>query len=28
LYENIKKKFSNFAVRLTEVNTNPVKYFI
>ena len=28
LYENIRKKFSNFAVRLTEVNTNPVKYFI
>ena len=28
LYEIIQKKFSNFAVRLTEVNTNPVKYFI
>jgi dinuclear metal center YbgI/SA1388 family protein len=28
LYDNIRKKFSNFAVRLTEVNTNPVKYFI
>jgi hypothetical protein len=28
LYENIRKKFTNFAVRLTEVNTNPVKYFI
>jgi len=28
LYENIQNKFSNFAVRLTEVNTNPVKYFI
>ena len=28
LYENITKKFTNFAVRLTEVNTNPVKYFI
>jgi hypothetical protein len=28
LYEIIKKKFSTFAVRLTEVNTNPVKYFI
>ena len=28
LYEIIRKKFSNFAVRLTEVNTNPVKYFI
>ena len=27
LYENIKKKFSNFAVRLTVINTNPVKYF-
>lgn len=28
LYEIIRKKFANFAVRLTEVNTNPVKYFI
>jgi hypothetical protein len=28
LHDNIRKKFSNFAVRLTEVNTNPVKYFI
>jgi len=28
LYEIIRKKFTNFAVRLTEVNTNPVKYFI
>ncbi len=28
LYEIIKKKFSTFALRLTEVNTNPVKYFI
>jgi dinuclear metal center YbgI/SA1388 family protein len=28
LYEIIRKKFINFAVRLTEVNTNPVKYFI
>jgi len=28
LYDIIRKKFSNFAVRLTEVNTNPVKYFI
>ncbi|WP_259071942.1 Nif3-like dinuclear metal center hexameric protein [Mucilaginibacter sp. X4EP1] len=28
LYEIIQKKFANFAVRLTEVNTNPVKYFI
>lgn len=28
LYDIIQKKFSNFAVRLTEVNTNPIKYFI
>jgi dinuclear metal center YbgI/SA1388 family protein len=28
LYEIIRKKFSTFALRLTEVNTNPVKYFI
>ncbi|MDB5015859.1 MAG: Nif3-like dinuclear metal center hexameric protein [Mucilaginibacter sp.] len=28
LYEIIRKKFSTFAIRLTEVNTNPVKYFI
>jgi len=28
LYEIIRNKFTNFAVRLTEVNTNPVKYFI
>jgi dinuclear metal center YbgI/SA1388 family protein len=28
LYEIIREKFTNFAVRLTEVNTNPVKYFI
>jgi len=28
LYEIIQKKFSTFALRLTEVNTNPVKYFI
>ena len=28
LYDIIRKKFTNFAVRLTEVNTNPVKYFI
>jgi dinuclear metal center YbgI/SA1388 family protein len=28
LYEIITKKFTNFAVRLTEINTNPVKYFI
>lgn len=28
LYDIIRKKFSNFAVRLTEINTNPVKYFI
>jgi len=28
LYEIIRKKFTTFALRLTEVNTNPVKYFI
>jgi len=28
LYDIIRKKFPNFAVRLTEINTNPVKYFI
>jgi dinuclear metal center YbgI/SA1388 family protein len=28
LYEIIQKKFANFAVRLTEINTNPVKYYI
>ncbi|WDF55390.1 Nif3-like dinuclear metal center hexameric protein [Mucilaginibacter sp. KACC 22063] len=28
LYEIIQKKFANFAVRLTEINTNPIKYFI
>lgn len=28
LYDIIQKKFANFAVRLTEINTNPVKYFI
>jgi hypothetical protein len=28
LFEIIRKKFSTFALRLTEVNTNPVKYFI
>jgi len=28
LYDIIRKKFTNFALRLTEVNTNPVKYFI
>jgi len=28
LYEIIQKKFTTFALRLTEVNTNPVKYFI
>ncbi|MVN92542.1 Nif3-like dinuclear metal center hexameric protein [Mucilaginibacter aquatilis] len=28
LYEIIQKKFSNFALRLTEINTNPIKYFI
>ncbi|MEJ6505353.1 MAG: Nif3-like dinuclear metal center hexameric protein [Crocinitomicaceae bacterium] len=27
IYENLKEKFSNFALHLTEVNTNPVKYF-
>jgi dinuclear metal center YbgI/SA1388 family protein len=28
LYDIISKKFSTFAVRLTKVNTNPVKYYI
>jgi dinuclear metal center YbgI/SA1388 family protein len=28
LYEIIREKFSNFAIRLTEINTNPIKYFI
>ena len=28
LYEIITKKFTTFAVRLTEINTNPVKYYI
>ena len=28
LYEIIQKKFANFAIRLTEINTNPVKYYI
>jgi dinuclear metal center YbgI/SA1388 family protein len=28
LVEIIQKKFANFAVRLTEVNTNPIKYLI
>jgi dinuclear metal center YbgI/SA1388 family protein len=28
IVEIIKKKFANFAVRLTEVNTNPIKYLI
>jgi dinuclear metal center YbgI/SA1388 family protein len=28
LFEIISKKFSNFAVRLTRINTNPVKYYI
>ncbi|HVW94446.1 MAG TPA: Nif3-like dinuclear metal center hexameric protein [Mucilaginibacter sp.] len=28
LYEIITKKFTNFAVRLTAINTNPVKYYI
>lgn len=27
IYENLKEKFSNFALHLTEENTNPVKYF-
>tara|TARA_B100001287_G_scaffold190842_1_gene161225 strand:+ start:3749 stop:4843 length:1095 start_codon:yes stop_codon:yes gene_type:complete len=26
IYENLKEKFSNFALHLTEENTNPVKY--
>jgi len=25
-YKIIQKYFSNFAIRLTEINTNPVKY--
>jgi dinuclear metal center YbgI/SA1388 family protein len=28
LHDIIQKKFPNFAVRLTEISTNPVKYFI
>jgi putative NIF3 family GTP cyclohydrolase 1 type 2 len=28
LYDIIRKKFPSFAVRLTEINTNPIKYFI
>ena len=28
LYDIIQKKFTTFAVRLTAINTNPVKYFI
>jgi len=28
LYEIIQKKFTTFALRLTAINTNPVKYFI
>lgn len=28
LYDIIKKNFPNFAIRLTEINTNPVKYLI
>jgi dinuclear metal center YbgI/SA1388 family protein len=28
LYDIIRKKFPNFAIRLTEINTNPIKYFI
>lgn len=27
IYENLKKKFTKFAVHLSEVNTNPVNYF-
>ncbi len=27
LYELINKKFPKFAVRLSEINTNPIKYF-
>jgi dinuclear metal center YbgI/SA1388 family protein len=26
-YNLLKKKFSNFALRITEINTNPIKYF-
>ncbi len=28
LIDNIQEKFSNFAIRLTEQNTNPINYFI
>lgn len=28
LIDNIQEKFSNFAIRLTEHNTNPINYFI
>jgi dinuclear metal center YbgI/SA1388 family protein len=28
LYEIIRNKFATFAIRLTEINTNPVKYYI
>jgi len=28
MYDIIMKKFPTFAIRLTEINTNPVKYFI
>lgn len=28
LYDILREKFSNFAVRKTEVNTNPVQYFL
>jgi putative NIF3 family GTP cyclohydrolase 1 type 2 len=26
-YNLLKKKFSSFALRITEINTNPIKYF-
>jgi putative NIF3 family GTP cyclohydrolase 1 type 2 len=25
--EKLKEKFTNFAIRLTEINTNPINYF-
>jgi putative NIF3 family GTP cyclohydrolase 1 type 2 len=28
LIDNIQEKFPNFAIRLTEHNTNPINYFI
>ena len=27
IYENLRKKFPNFATHLSEINTNPVKYY-